>query len=120
MFKLNTKFDAYSLLYLLSHSECDGHTAHMLTQQHLLPPLTSTVKLSLFTHACSSPLSLAARFHGCCANCSHCINNGWTFSGQTLYIFPLISNNGYYIMSVNINTSVILKCSAFVEDLFII
>ena len=39
-----------------------GHTVHMLTQQHLLPSLTSTVK-SLFTRAHSSPLSLAARLH---------------------------------------------------------
>ena len=51
MFKLNAKLDADSLLYSLSHFECDGHTVHMLTQQHLPPPLTSTVKLSLFTHA---------------------------------------------------------------------
>ena len=32
MFKLNAKFDADLLLYLLSHFECDGHTVHMLTQ----------------------------------------------------------------------------------------
>ena len=51
MFKLNSKFDADLLLYLLSHFECDGHTVHMLTQWRLLPPLTSTVKLSLFMHA---------------------------------------------------------------------
>ena len=57
MFKLNAKFDADSLLYLLGHFECDGHTVHMLTQQHLAPPLTSTVKSSLFTHAHSRPLS---------------------------------------------------------------
>ena len=47
------------------------------------PPLTSTVKSSLFTHAHSSPLSLAARLHQCHLNCSRYINNGWTFSGQT-------------------------------------
>ena len=29
---------------------CKKQTVHMLTQWHLLPPLTSTVKLSLFTH----------------------------------------------------------------------
>ena len=69
----------------LNHSECDDHTVHMLTQQCLLPPLTSTVKSSLFTHACSSPLFLAARLHLCHAHCSHYINNGWTFSGQTSY-----------------------------------
>ena len=71
MFKLSTKFDANSLLYLLSHFECNGHTIHMLTQWHLPPPLTSTVKLSLFTHVHSSPLSLAARLHQCHTNCSH-------------------------------------------------
>ena len=83
-FKLNAKFDADSLLYSLSHFECDGHTVHVLTQWRLLPPLTSTVK-SLFTHAHSSPLSLAARLHGCHTNHSHYINNGWTFSGQISY-----------------------------------
>ena len=50
MFKLNAKFDADSLLYLLSHFERDGHTVHVLTEWHLLPPLTSTVKSSLFMH----------------------------------------------------------------------
>ena len=50
VFKLNTKLDADSLLYSLSHFECDGHTVHTLTQRHPLPPLTSTVKSSLFTH----------------------------------------------------------------------
>ena len=86
MFKLNTKFDADSLLYLLSQFECDSRTVHMLTQWHLLSPLTSTGKSSLFTHVCSSPLSLAARLHGCHINHSYFINNGWTFSGQTLYM----------------------------------
>ena len=86
MFKLNAKFDADSLLCSLSHFECDGHTVHMLTQWHLLPPLTSTVKLSVFTHVHSSPLSLAARLHQCHANHSRYINNGWTFSRQTLYL----------------------------------
>ena len=68
MFKLNAKFDADSLLYLISHFECDGHTVHMLTQWCLLPPLTSTVKSSLFMYAHSSPLSLAARSHQCHEN----------------------------------------------------
>ena len=85
MFKRNAKFDADFLLYSLSHFECDGHTAHMLTQWCLLSPLTSTVKSSLFTHVHSSPLSLAARLHGCHRN--HCyINNGWTFSKQTVCV----------------------------------
>ena len=37
------------------HCECSGHTVHMLTQQRLPPPLTNTVKSSLFTHVHSSP-----------------------------------------------------------------
>ena len=86
MFKLNAKSDTDSWLYLLSHFECDGHIGHMLTQQRLPPPLTSAVKSSLFMHAHSSPFSLAARLHHCCANCSHHIYNGLTFSRQTLYI----------------------------------
>ena len=57
----------------------------MLTQQRLAPPLTSPVQLSLFTHAHSSPLSLAARLHWYCTTRSHYINNGCTFSWQTLY-----------------------------------
>ena len=68
VFKLNAKCDADSLLYSLSHFECDGHTVDMLTQQCLPPPLTSAVQLSLFTHVHSSPLSLAAGLHRCCAN----------------------------------------------------
>ena len=31
MFKLNAKSDTDSLLYLLSHCECDGHTVHSCT-----------------------------------------------------------------------------------------
>ena len=41
----------------------------------LLPPLTSTVKSSLFMHAHSSPLSSAARLHPCHINHSHYINS---------------------------------------------
>ena len=86
MFNINAKCDADSLLYSLSHFECDGHTVHMLTQQHVPPLLTSTVKLSLFTHVHFSPLSLAARLHQNCASHFHNINNGWTFSGQTSFV----------------------------------
>ena len=74
MFKLNAKFDADLLLYLLSHFECNGHT--VLTQWHLLPPLTSTVKSSFFAHVHSSLLSLAAWLHRWRTNCSRYINNG--------------------------------------------
>ena len=85
-FMVNTKFDADLLLYLLSHFECNGHTVHMLTQP---PPLTRTARSSLFTHAHSSPLSLAARLHWCHVNDSHYVNNGSTFSRQTSYIWIL-------------------------------
>ena len=95
MFKLNTKFDVDLLLYSLSHFECDGHTAHMLNQWHLPPPLTSTVKLSLFTQVHSSALLLAARLQWCRTNCSRYSNNGWTFSGQTSYKY--IYNSYIYI-----------------------
>ena len=84
----HTKFDVDLLLYPLSHFVCNGHTVHMLTQWCLLPPLTSMVKSSLFTHAHSSPPSLAARLHWCHANCSHYISNGWTFFRQTSYFKP--------------------------------
>ena len=66
IFKLNAKSDADLLLCLLSHFECSSHTVHMLAQWCLPPPLTSTVKSSLFMHAHSSPLSLAARLHQYC------------------------------------------------------
>ena len=84
MFKLNAKFDADLLLCSLSHFEYDGHTVYMLTQWHLPTPLTSTVKSSLFTHAHSSPLSLAARLQQCHANHSGYINNGWTDLKNTI------------------------------------
>ena len=73
--KLHAKYDADFLFYLLSHFECDSHTGHMLTLQCLLSPMTSTMKLSFFTHAHSSLLSSGARLHWCHANHSHYINN---------------------------------------------
>ena len=91
MFKLNAKFDSDLLLYSFSHFECNSHIVHMLTQWHLLPSLTSTVKSSLFTNVHSSPFSLVARLCRCHTNHSHYINNGRAFSGQTsLYIFPIV------------------------------
>ena len=102
---LNEKFDADSLLYSLSHFECNGHTVHMLTQQYLPPPVTGTVKSSLFVYAHSSPLSLAARLHPCRVNGSLYINNGWTFSRQTLYLLvpfqslvPLLQSGAWTLM----------------------
>ena len=99
--KLNTKCDADSWLYLLSHFECDGHTVHMLTQQHLPPPLTSSVKLSLLTHTHSRSLSFVARLHWCCANCSGYINSGYTVSRQTSYT---ILETRSWLISLNSGT----------------
>ena len=92
---MNAKFDADSLLYLLSHFECDDHTVHMLIQWRLPPPLTSTVKSSLFTHTHSSPLSLAARLHPCHVNHFCYINNDWASSGQTICIHTYIYTHTY-------------------------
>ena len=92
MLKLNAKFDADSLLYLLGHFECDDHTVHLLTQWCLPPPLTSTVRSSLLMHERSSPLSSTSRLSQCCANCSRHINNGWTFSRQTSFVFIILTN----------------------------
>ena len=91
MFKFNAKFDANSLLYSLSHFECDSLTVHMLTQWYNHPHRLggwlhmTPVKSLLFARVHSSALSLDinARLHRCHASCSHYVNNGWTFSGQT-------------------------------------
>ena len=111
MFKLNAKFDADPLFYTLSYFECNGHTVHMLFQWRLLPPLTSRVKSSLFMHAHSSPLSLAARLHQCRVNWSCDINNGWTFSGQILYVHIYYIMKLYYILhnlySLNFSVNII-------------
>ena len=74
----------------------------LLTQWHLLPPQTRTVKSSLFTHVHSSPFSLAARLHGCHTNCSGYINSGWMFSRQTSY------NQWYILHDVNYSSLIIL------------
>ena len=87
--KLITRCDADLLLYSLSHFACDDHTVHMLIQ--CLPSPTIKVKPSLLTHAHSSPLSLAARLHGCHANRSPYSNNGGTFSRQTLYVLIFLT-----------------------------
>ena len=64
------------------------HTTYAHSMASTAPP-TSTVKFSLFTHAHSSPTSLAARLYWCCANHSCYINNGWTLSRQTSQILLL-------------------------------
>ena len=96
MSKLNAEFDADLLFCSLSHFECAGHTVHRLTQWHPLPPLTSTVKSSLFTHGHSSPLSVSVRLHR--TNCSCYIKNGWTFSGQISCKYVNIYVSFFYVL----------------------
>ena len=50
------------MLYSLSHFECDSHTVYMLTQHHVLLSLVTSTVRSLFTHAHSNPLTLAAGY----------------------------------------------------------
>ena len=91
MFKLNAKFGEDSLLYSGSHFACDGHTVHMLIQGCLPPLLTSTVKLSLFMHAHSSPLFLAARLCPWLTKCSCYIIMAWLFPDRPcMYVFMYI------------------------------
>ena len=85
MFKLNANFMQINCC-TCSVTLNVTTTQHIFTQQCLLPPLTSMVKSSLFTYEHSSPLSLADRLRGCCANHSPYINNGCTFSRQFLYV----------------------------------
>ena len=80
------------LIAALSYFECDSHTVHMFTQCHLSPPLTSKVKLSLFTHAHSSSLSLAARLHGCHINHSVTLTMAGLFP-DSLYTQLLFVNS---------------------------
>ena len=111
---------AFWIIWIVSMEECSSFTQNFMqfrcsthsailnaaatqyTQQSLQPPLTSTVKPSLFTHVHSSPLSLAARWHQCHVNCSHYINNGWTFSGQIFYICVYIHTHTYNLVHLHV------------------
>ena len=62
-------------------------TQYICSLNGIYHALTSTVKSSLLTHVHSSPLSSMARLPQCFTNWSCYINNSWTFSRQTLYIW---------------------------------
>ena len=81
-FKLSAKFDA-DFLALLAQSFWMWGPHNRVYH----PPLTGTVKSSLFTHMHASPPSLAARLHQCCTNHSNYINNGWTFLDRPCIFF---------------------------------
>ena len=74
-FKLNAKFDADSLFYSVIFNATATQYTRSLNGVYR-PPVTSAVKSSLFTHAPSSPLSLAARLRWCGSNHSLHIYNG--------------------------------------------
>ena len=78
----------------------------MLTQWHLLPLVTSRVKL-LFTHVHSGQLSLASRLHWCPTNHSHSLNIGWTFSSQTSCLYVCVCGHTHtYLFPSNEYSSV--------------
>ena len=80
MFKLNAKFDADSLLYSLSHFECNSHTVHTSLNGIYCPHW----RVQWSRHCSHMHISVlsAAKFHGCHTNCSRSMNNVWTFSRQ--------------------------------------
>ena len=106
-----------SVILNLMATQYKCSVVHMLTQQHIPPPLTRTVKSSLFTHAHSNPLSLAARLHKCHTSHSCHINNGWIFSGQmSVYTYLIYIPNPQThtcIQSVRLNylfKYIFIKC----------
>ena len=104
MFKLNTIFDADLLLYMLILIAMATQYTCSLSGIYL-PPLTNTVKSSLFTHVYSSPLSLAAKLHRYHTNHSCHITNGWTFSMQTSYIIRYILYHCVFLFFLSVSLS---------------
>ena len=93
---MNTKFDADSLLYsLILNVTATQYTCSFNSACHP-HRLVQWSESSLFTQAHSSPPSLIARLHRCHPNHFHYINNGWTFSRQTLYILQKVELNSDY------------------------
>ena len=86
----------------------------MLTQRCLPPPLTSTVKSLLFTvlnNVHSSLLSLASRWHQCCANHSYYMNNGWTCNFIVVRIlFNSISGGSEWCLFYNLVIRLMWLC----------
>ena len=82
MFKLNAKFDADSLLFSLSPIECKA-TQYTCSLSGIYCPHW-LAQWSCHCHAHCSPLSLAVRLYWHCTNCPQYVNNGRTFSRQTM------------------------------------
>ena len=88
-----------SLMQYLMQIPCSIHSIilNVMATQYRCSSKASTTptgqysELLLFTHAHSSPLSLAARLRRCHANHSCYVHNSRTFSGQTWYVHIYIS-----------------------------
>ena len=127
MFKLSAKFDAELFLYSLSHFECNDYTAHVLTQWCLPPPLTSAVKLSLFMHVHSSPLSLAASLHRYVQTTAITLTMVWLFLDRfhiyavCTYIYKWIYINIHLYMFYHIKLlTITIYCYLQKENLIIV
>ena len=84
MFKLNAKFDVDSLFYLLSHLNVTAtQYTCTLNSIYFAPWLVQWSRYCSFMRIPVHYPWLPGYISG--ANCSHYINNGWTFSRQTSY-----------------------------------
>ena len=102
---------AFWIIWMVSTEECSSLTQNLMqilcSTHSVILNVTATQYTCSLKGVChphwlvqwshcwwlhSSPRSLAARLHWCCANHSHYINNGWTFSRQTSYSAALSWN----------------------------
>ena len=97
MFKLNAKFDADSLLYLLSLNVMV--TQYTCSLNGVYRPNSEVVIVHAYTF--QSTL-LGTRLLWCRANCSHYINNGCTFSRQTSYLY-IVKFSHWCLRNIELN-----------------
>ena len=113
MFKLNAISDADLLLCSLSHFECDGHTVHMLTQWASTAPTDQYSEVVIVHTSAFQSTLLGCQVTSCCANDSHYINNGWTFSRQTSYKSIFLSwityQNKCFLINKNVTEMIIYE-----------
>ena len=82
LLKLNAKFDVDLLLCSLSHFECEA-MQYVFSLNGIYCPLW----LIQWSHGCSC-MWILVHSPWCPTKRSHYINNGWTFSYQTIYSMP--------------------------------
>ena len=103
IFKLNTKFDADLLLYsVILNATATQYTCSL---NGIYCPHWLVLWSRHCSHMCIPvpSLWLAARLHQWSANHSLYINNGWTFSRQTLYVFLVILLIQLYFKFLDLN-----------------